>query len=157
MDKRAAAEYLGVSVRTIERWASSGRLKRGRAPGRRRARSDFDIQDLDVIKARMSGATEAGTEAPPREKPRDTISFRIDPEYLRRLEREGRTRNLSAPEYARSLIVLGLDDDRVNTLSADIQSLRRGLAEMFSLILTEKFGASEADAMRIVSNMLRRQ
>ena len=69
MNKTEAAKYLGVGVRTLERYTSEGRL----SPGRRRTKTgpalDYDPADLERFKAALQAEQEqvlaAPTAAPP--------------------------------------------------------------------------------------------
>lgn len=50
MDIEEAAEYLGVSTKTLRRWVSQGRIQARRVPSPTGPRFDFDPQDLDGLR-----------------------------------------------------------------------------------------------------------
>lgn len=148
MDKRQAADFLGVSTRTIERLVASGRLIQKRQKGKTRPIGVFSETDLKRLKIELDRARpEEVFGRPNTPKPKDAVGFRIDPHYLRRLEEEGQKLGLSAGEFARRLVVRGLETDD------QIAALRKALGSMFYLILVTKMGASEAEAEEIVRNI----
>lgn len=148
MDKRQAAAFLGVSTRTIERLVARGKLVQKREKGKTRPVAVFLEADLERAKLELDRERpEEVFGRPNTPKPRDAVGFRIDPHYLKRLEEEGKKRGLSAGEYARHLVVRGLETDD------QIAALRKALGSMFYLILVTKMGASEAEAEEIVRNI----
>ncbi len=148
MDKRQAANFLGVSTRTIERLVANGKLVQKRQKGKTRPVAVFSEADLKRVKSELDSARRVEVCGRPHTpKPKDAVGFRIDPHYLRRLEEEGQKLGLSAGEYARRLVVRGLETDD------QIASLRKALGSMFYLILVTKMGASEAEAEEIVRNI----
>lgn len=154
MDKRAAADFLGVSVRTLERLAASGKLTKRRGRGKTRPSVAFDESELQALKEELDQAS------PQRvfrrlntEKPKDAIGFRLDPSYVQRLEAEGAKTGMSTGEFARHLVIKGLESSDARESAMQIQALRSNLGEMFYLILVQKLGASEEEAERIVASM----
>jgi hypothetical protein len=145
MDKAAAAEYLGVSTRTIERFAATGRLSKGRAKGKTRPVVVFDNDELESLKKELQAARP--TEVFRRlntEKPKDAIGFRLDPFYVKRLEEEGQREGMSAAAYARRLVVRGLE------VGDELAAMKKSIGGMFYLILVSKLGATEAEADEIL-------
>ena len=63
---------------------------------------------------------------------------------MARLEEEGKAQGLSAGEYARRLVVRGLE------VGDELTALRKSLGHMFYLMLVTKMGASEAEAEDLV-------
>lgn len=65
MNKAAAAKYLGVSTRTLERYTSESRLSPGRVRTRTGPALDYDPADLDALRAELEAPTDLTPEAPP--------------------------------------------------------------------------------------------
>ncbi|OJU62046.1 MAG: hypothetical protein BGO01_16775 [Armatimonadetes bacterium 55-13] len=153
MERREAAEFLGVSLSTLDRLASQGRLTRGRGKGKTKPVTVFAREELERLKRELE------TEQPPRTsptstslKPTDSVGFRLDPYYVGRLRAEGAAVGLSAGEYARKLVVQALEEDRDARFHRELSALRENLAEMFYIVLVTKLGASEKEATEIVSS-----
>lgn len=148
MDKEQAADYLGVSVRTLERFAAAGKLTKGRAKGKTRPVVIFDKKEVERLKKELQSARPVEVFGRPNTpRPKDAIGFRLDPFYIKKLEEEGAKRDLGAAEYARRLVVRGLE------VGDELGALRKSLGSMFYLILVSKLGASEAEAEEIVRNI----
>ena len=154
MERAQAAEYLGVSVSTLDRFASQGRLTRGRARRKTRPVTTFDEAELKRLKSELeqAGRTPRATDPAPI-KPSDAIGFRLDPAYVARLKREGEKRGLSAGEYARTLVVKGLEDSDAQRFAEEIRALRKSLSGMFYLILTQRFGLTEREAQELLRSL----
>lgn len=147
VERREAAEYLGVSVSTLDRLASQGKLSRGRARRKTRPVTTFDEEELQQLKAELSEKARVKVVPATRQtKYPDGIGFRLDPYYVERLKNEGEQRGMSAGEYARSLVVRGLEETAVHRFADEVETLRRNLSGMFLLILIEKFGVTEEEA-----------
>ena len=157
MNKREAAEFLGVSVRTLERFVSAGRLRAGRAPGKTRPIVAFQQEELQRLKDELGEQQEAkpfrrlNTDAP-----QDSIGFRLDPHYVKELQRRGQSQGLSASQMARTLVIRGLEDTTASRLAEELVALRQSLGEVFYLILTQRMGASKAEAASIVASVVKR-
>src|ERR1019366_2670942 len=105
MEKEQAAEFLGVSIRTLERLASAGKLTKGRARKKTRPIVVFDKGELERLKSELQSARPAEVFGRPNTpKPKDAIGFRLDPFYVTRLEEEGAKTGMSAGDYARQKI-----------------------------------------------------
>lgn len=50
MDKKQAADYLGISTRTLERYVSEGKIQATLEPGKTRPTLSFNQSDLDRFK-----------------------------------------------------------------------------------------------------------
>ncbi len=151
MEKKEAAEFLGVSMRTLERLAASGRLTKGRARKKTRPVVVFDPHQLAELKKALSSKTTAQELSPESfQRPLDGVGFRLDPYYLKRLGEEGERHGMSAGEYARRLVIQGLESDFAAMFAQEVRGLRGNLAEVFYLILTGKMGASEEEGEQIV-------
>ena len=110
IERVQAAEFLGVSVSTLDRLASQGRLTRGRARRKTRPVTVFEVAELTRLKAELEESGRA-VRATLREahKSQDAVGFRLDPFYVERLRAEGAAVGMSAGEYARRLVVQSLE------------------------------------------------
>ena len=154
MEKKDAAEYLGVSTRTLERLTASGRLKKGRALRKTRPVSVYDDEELKRLKAELeSGRPLEVFGRPNTPKPKDAIGFRLDPFYIKLLTEEGEKVGLSSSEYARRLVIRGLEEPSSEKVFSEVEALRQSLSEMFFLLLVSKLGATDAEANEIVKSL----
>lgn len=130
MNRQEAAHFLGVSVSTLDRLASKGQLSRGRARGKTRPRTDFDGGELERLKAHLE---QAGRSKPPAEfsplapPTSNAVGFRLDPHYTQQLRSEGETQQLSPGEYARKLVIQGLEGGQGEHLREEMATLQRDL------------------------------
>lgn len=151
MEKSQAAEFLGVSVRTLERFAASGRLTKGRALKKTRPVVVYDMAELERLREQLN-------EARPTEvfrrlntpKPRDAIGFRLDPFYIKKLEEEGARIGMSAGEVARRMVIRSIE--QIDSKDG-VEALRKNLSDMFYLVLVNRLGASESEATQIVATL----
>ena len=145
MDKRQAADFLGVSTRTIERLVASGRLIQKRQKGKTRPIGVFAETDLKRLKMELDKARPEEVFGRPNTlKPKGSVGFRLDPFYMERLAKEGEAHGMSAGNYARRLVVRGLE------MGDELTALRKSLSHMFYLVLVTKMGATEAEAEELV-------
>lgn len=129
MTKLQARDYLGVSLRTVERYLTSGRLPstlvtvEGQKP--RVAIADEDVVALkavmDTARAERAGRTIAPNVM-------QHLSFRVEPNFLRLLEQEAGRRRLKPTECARQLVTEGLTRER--QLEARFDELRDSMADL---------------------------
>ena len=157
MDKTEAAQALGVSVRTVERLASNGRLKKGRGLRDGRPVVAFDSQEVSRLRAELEqGApppkSKAGSEASSHRN--DYVGFRLDRVYLRQLEERGSRAGMSRGEYARHLIVQSLEDDREQKFIGEVRRLREGVADVFFTFLTRHSGVDSEDAKAFIAETI---
>ena len=153
MERKAAAEFLGVSMSTLDRFASQGRLTRGRARGKTRPLTVFDREELASLKEEFARKAEAMPKVPIAERPQDAVGFRLDPHYVRRLAEAGAKEDMSAGEYARRLVIRGLETEPGEAYAREIRTLRHALSGMFFLILVERFGVSHDEAHVLVTEL----
>jgi hypothetical protein len=154
MEKQEAATFLGVSVRTLERLSATGKLTKGRALKKTRPVVVYDQKELERLKKELESARPVEVFGRPNTpKPTDAIGFRLDPFYIKRLIEEGEKHGFSAAEYARRLVIRGIEMPVKEGASADVAALRQALTDMFYLILVSKLGASEAEASEIVRSL----
>ena len=86
-------------------------------------------------------------------KPKDAIGFRLDPFYIKLLTEEGEKVGLSSSEYARRLVILGLEEPSSENAFSEVEAIRHSLSEMFFLLLVSKMGATDAEADEIVKSL----
>lgn len=130
MNRQEAAHFLGVSVSTLDRLASKGQLSRGRARGKTRPRTDFDVGELERLKAHLeqAGRSKPPVELSPLAPPTsNAVGFRLDPHYIERLRSEGEQQQLSPGEYARKLVIQGLEGGPREYLRDEMATLQRDL------------------------------
>ena len=152
MERAQAAEFLGVSVSTLDRLASQGRLTRGRARRKTRPVTTFDEGELARLKEELETTSrQVFQRQNSSSSPQDAVGFRLDPSYVKRLKAEGEKRGMSPGEYARSLVVRGLEDSDAQRFADEIRSLRKSLSGMFYLILVERFGTTAEEANELIS------
>lgn len=156
MERQEAAEFLGVSISTLDRLASQGRLTRGRARRKTRPVTVYDPQELERLKAELATESrEVFRRLNTTEKPRDAVGFRLDPYYVKLLKQEGDKLGLSPGEYARRLVIRSLESTSEDKFAQELAALRNGLSGMFYLILVQKFGATEDEANAVVNAISR--
>ncbi|RYG99221.1 MAG: hypothetical protein EON58_04700 [Alphaproteobacteria bacterium] len=157
MQRREAAAYLGVSLSTLDRFASRGRLTRGRAKSKTKPVTVFDPAELESLKAELGQAKPTDIfRRVNSERPQDAIGFRLDPFYVERLKEEGARHGMSPGEYARRLVVRSLEDTATDRFREELHSLREALADTFHAFLTLKCGISPEDATRFVKDTILR-
>lgn len=151
MEKKEAAEFLGVSVRTLDRLAV-GNLTKGRARKKTRPVVVFDENELIALKEKLN-RTDVSLKEKSVVKPQDAIGFRLDPSYVKRLIDEGEKVGMSPGEFARRLVIRGLEDDSTERFAKELKAFRQNLTDMFFLILISKLGASEEEAAKILKTL----
>ena len=57
MNKQQAAEFLGVSVRALERYVQQGRISVKYEKGKTRSTANFDASELEIFKAELNQPT----------------------------------------------------------------------------------------------------
>ena len=154
MEKAAAAEFLGVSTRTVERFASAGKLTKGRALRKTRPIVVFDREELEALKTELESTRPSEVfrrlNTP---KAQNSIGFRLDASYVKLLASKGETLGMSPGEYARRLVIRGLEEDTAERVTAELKAFRKSLTDMFYLILVTKLDASESQAAEIVATL----
>lgn len=156
VERKEAAEFLGVSLSTLDRFASQGRLTRGRGKGKTKPVTVFAQEDLERLKKELETQQLGRTFlSPETTRPTDSVGFRLDPYYVGRLQSEGAALGLSAGEYARKLVVQSLEDDRQGDFAKELKALRDGLAQLFYTLLVMKLGVDEIEAKKFVDETLR--
>lgn len=154
VDKRQAAEYLGVSTRTLERLASEGRLTKLRQKGKTRPVIVFSETELEGLKEEL--AVEGRKRSTSLSKPLQHVGFRLDDLYVRRLTSEAQAHGMSPGEYARHLVIQSLEGTERSRVADELRSLREAMADTFHAFLTLKCGASEEEATSFVNETILR-
>ena len=158
MERKEAAEFLGVSLRTLDRLGAEGRLRKGKALRKTRPVVVFDAVELTELKAELS-ANIAGRKVFRRlnTPPNDTVGFRLDAHYLSRLAERGKASGQSPGECARTLVIRALEDTKPEEFTKEVQRLREGLADTFFSFLTMKCDVSEEEAKQFVRETILRK
>ncbi len=128
--KAEAAEYLGISVRTLERYTRAQRIPAQYEKGKRHARVVYREEDLEALKADL--AAERSLRQPDVRTPNAMrrIGFRLEPVDLKRLEELARREDVSPGDYARHLVITALHDTRDTQLAATVTTIERRLGEL---------------------------
>ena len=154
MEKKEAAEYLGVSTRTLERFATAGKLTKGRARKKTRPVVVYDKKELAALKKELESSRPSEVFGRPNTpKPQDAIGFRLDPFYVKKLTEIGKQSGMSPSEYARRLVIRSLEGQTQSGTADELTALRKSLADMFFLVLVSKLDATEAEATEIVKKI----
>lgn len=152
MNKNEAAEFLGVSIRTLERYAAQGVLKQGRERAKTRPRTTYAKEELEALKKTISRPkkTTVGETA----TLSDTVAFRLDPLYVRRLTSEAEERGWSAGEYARHLVIKSLETSQDKAIEACFRQLKKQLGDVLYVFLVTEASVSKERAREILDKVL---
>lgn len=155
MDRKEAARFLGVSLRTLDRIAATGRLTKGRALRKFKQIVVYRREELENLKAELQNHSHVNTAVLAfKPLPKDTVAFRIDPYYLQVLaDRAGRA-GRSPGEHARHLVIQSLERENSAEILEEVQMLRESLGATFYAFLTLKLGVSADDARRFVAQTI---
>ncbi len=149
MNRTQAAKFLGVSLRSLDRLCANGRLSKGRALLKTRPIVVFDPKELEALKGELTSPRPAVTENLPRS---DTVGFRLDGHYISRLAEESAKHNMSCGEYARTLVIHGLEVGSQDAAS-EVRALRRQLSQFYVLLLTKGYKLKDSEAERIIGDL----
>jgi len=127
MNKREAAEYLGVSIRSLERYTEKKLLPCHYEEGRIDKRPVYDTPDLETFKQGRDARKKRQAVEAVSPDALKRIGFRLDSHYIERLTDEGAKHNMSAGEYARRLLIGAMEDFRHQEVLAHIELLRQDL------------------------------
>lgn len=159
-----AAEYLGISARTLYRYRCAGKvpfrqLKHG--PGR--PVIDYDEQDLARLKAELERAVAEKSASPQQEPAHPRVSFRLSRKEHTELQQEAVRYSMSPAEYARSLVRIALESQlrahtealrgQVETTRTEMKRLRAQVSGALVVVL-ENMGFSPEDARQWVRENL---
>ena len=152
MKRKEAAEYLGVSLRTLDRIAATGRLTKGLESGKSRPFVVFRVEELESVRAELASDTQIVWQKPKSESIlRDTVAFRLDPSYFAQLQAQAKESDLSVGEFARRLVIRALESDSLD-VELEVRQIREALAAIFYAILTLKLGSTPAEARKIIAD-----
>lgn len=154
MDRRQAAEFLGVSLRTLDRLVSKGRLSKGKALLKTRPIVVFRQEELTALKEELGKQKASASQFCGVFPPKETVAFRIDPHYLGRLTSQAKPLGLSPGEYARQLVIQALEKEPSEKFSHEVRRLREALAAVFYALLTTRLGSSPTEARRLVDEAI---
>ena len=158
VERQEAAEYLGVSLRTLDRLGAEGRISKGKALKKTRPVVVFDENELSKLKAEMTAdASSNKVFRRLNTPPKDSVGFRLDPHYMSRLEAHGKASGQSPGECARTLVIRSLEDTKVEDFTKEVRNLREGLADTFYAFLTMKCDISEEEAAQFVAKTILRK
>ena len=158
MTKAEAAATLGVSVRSLERLVSEGRIKQGRGLLAGRRVATFDQQDVKTLRDSLDSgrkprrSPEALPDAPSESV---SVSFRLSRIHVEHLRREGAALGLSVGETARLHVVRAVEKSAGDDAAArETRRLREALAETFFNFLVLKCDTPKVEAKRFVRENL---
>lgn len=155
MRKEDAAEFLGVSTRTVERLAAEGRLRFKREKGKTKPIVVFDERDLERIKKERQEARPPEVFGRPNTvKPLASIGFRLDPLYVKMLAEKAKSKGVSASEMARHLVIQGLEESRFERIRDEFLAMRDDFGDFYFALLVTKFGMTEATANEFVKETI---
>jgi len=155
VDRKQAAEYLGVSLRTLDRLAANGHLTKGTALRKTRPCVVFREDELRSLKAQLHQSEQQWRKLERKpDQPKDTVAFRLDNYYLRVLRSEADRLGLSTGEFARTLVIRALEQEQDHILRREVRRMREALGATFYALLTMKLGTSPAEARRIVNDTI---
>lgn len=123
MTIREAAERLGVTPRTLQRYTKEGRIGARQEKGKTRSVTVYEEADVTALQATLESSPYA-KRSQNTALATDTITVRLDEHYLTQLALEGAKRGYSAGQYARQLIIGGLEDRH----SQELERLRKDVA-----------------------------
>lgn len=128
--KAEAAKYLGISVRTLERYTTAQRIPSQLQKGKRRSIRVYREEDLKSLKAEL--AAERRGRQPEVRSPdaMRRIGFRLEPVDHERLEELARRARVSPGDYARHLVITALHDTQGTELAAAVTGIERHLADL---------------------------
>ena len=129
MTKKEAAAFVGVGIRALERYAKAGRLSVHQRKGKTRPIVLYDEAELLPLKDEASARLRprAAVLSPVGEST-DTVGFRLDSYYRKRLLQAAEHHGMSPGEYARRLVILALEERQGEETLREISELRRDLA-----------------------------
>jgi hypothetical protein len=114
----------------------------------------YDDKDLERLKSELESSRPSEVFGRPNTpKPKDAIGFRLDPFYIKLLTQEGEKVGMSPSEFARRLVIQGLEEPSSEKVFTEVETLRKSLSEMFFLLLVSKLGATDAEADEIVKSL----
>ena len=154
MNRQKAAALLGVSLRTLDKYRAEGRLSFRYEKGKTRNVVVFEEADVRALKLRLLAERDKARPkaSPQAESMSPAVSFHVDRELYQKLSEEGAKWGMSPHQYARQLMVEGMNEElkgRVEELSREIARQREVFTDAFCAVL-EYVGMNETEAARWV-------
>jgi len=142
MNKKEAAEYLGVSVRSLERYTKKKLVDCTYEQGKIGPRPVYEKARLAAFKAQQESRKKRQSVQVASPDALQRIGFRLEPHYIQRLAKEGALNKMSPGEYARRLLIGAMEDFRhqeilacVSGLREDLDALRADIAQTIEAFL----------------------
>jgi hypothetical protein len=165
MREPEAAEYLGLTVRTLRNYRRRGKLSFKEVTGKTRPVIEYDQAELDRLKADFDQRrTTAAKPKRGRPNPNKRVTFGLPPEGYAELEKNAERVGVSVSDYARRVVREGLESryqqeaaelrSEVKRLSREIEQIRKDFAAGFESVL-EFTGVEPAEAKKWVTENLR--
>ena len=165
MREPEAAQYLGLTMRTLRNYRRKGTLAYREATGKTRPTIEYDQSELDRLKAELDRRRESSAKPKPAGKPvLQRVTFGLPPEGYAELAEEAQRYGMSVGEYARRLVREGLESrfqseaaelrSEVNQVKAELERTRKDFAAGFEAVL-EYVGLNPDDAKTWVTENLR--
>ena len=172
MSEKEAADYLGLSVRTLQRYRDKGALAYRRVTTKVGQMIAYDPAELDRMNQAL--AMQRATSAKPKRAQKSSpprVTFGLSPEAIDELTREAKRFEMSVNEYARRLVRDGLESTfqaetaelraevkRLKTtteqMKTDLERTRRDFAGGFEAVLEFSGVASEDAKTWVAENLL---
>jgi hypothetical protein len=174
MNQQEAATYLGISVRSLQRYVQAERLRVRYESGKTRPVPIYDDQAIEALKAKLAYRPvfpqSQGKSVSERKQP---FGFRLAPQEREDLVRNAQQYGMKPSEYARLLVQSGLEDglqNQISTLQKEIMLLREQVATLENALrqlqadfpatveVLLEFGGMEPKAAKhwIATNLLRK-
>lgn len=172
MGEKEAADYLQLSVRTLQRYRDKGTLSYRKVSGKAGQMIAYDPAELDRLKQALAAQRVASAKPKPAgEAPPPRVTFGLSPEAYGELTREAKRFGMSVNEYARRLVREGLESTfqaeaaelraevkRLKTtteqLKTDLERTRQDFAGGFEAVLEFSGVAPEDAKVWVVENVL---
>ena len=108
MTEKEAADYLGVTVRTLGNYRQKGTLAFREVKGKTRPAIEYQQADIERLKQELEAKRTRGVKAKPR-KTAPRIAFGIPEKERAALAEEAKKFGMSVGEYARRLVREGME------------------------------------------------
>lgn len=165
MREPEAAEYLGLTVRTLRNYRRLGKLSFKEVAGKTRPVIEYDQAELDRLKADLDQRrTTAARPKRGRPNPVRRVTFGLPPEGYAELEKNAERFGMSVSDYARRVVREGLESryqqeaaelrKEVKRLDREVERMRKDFAAGFESVL-EFTGLDAQSAKKWVTENLR--
>lgn len=164
MREPEAAEYLGVSPRTLYRYRKAGKLAYREQKGKARPTVEYEEADLNRLRRELEERRTTSKKPGPATPPRPRLTFGLSQREWTELAEEAARYGLKPPEYARRLVREGLESrfqtdvrelrQELDTARSEVKRLRSETAGALEAVL-EYVGLSAEEAKEWVTQNLR--